>query len=153
MRFRFPIRYRELLDQWKYQLLETVSRLVCKGVSQFGDRIGMISCQEGRHVNFDDSSAYRTTDPRSIRGHGLNIHHNLLPNKDFLKGINHPLLHRRGGPYKIWGPSRNSLATPNKKTYTKFSHWVNFVRLHCKKRKFKVLILSQGTNLRHIWAP
>jgi len=87
MRFRFPIRYRELLDQWKYQLLQTVSRLVCKCVRQFGDRIGRISCQEVRHVNFVDCSVYRTLEPRSICGHGQNIYHNLLLYEDIIRGI------------------------------------------------------------------
>jgi hypothetical protein len=36
-------------------------------------------------VNFDNSSVYRTTEPRPIWGHGLNMHQNLLPHKDSLK--------------------------------------------------------------------
>ena len=91
MRLLYPIRYGELLDQWNYRLLQTVSRLVCKCVRQFRERIGRISCQEVRHVNFVDCSVYRNIEQKSIRGHGLNIHHNLLPHKDFLNGINHQI--------------------------------------------------------------
>jgi len=106
MRFRFPMRYGEQLDQWKYQLLETVNRLVCKCVREFGERIGRRSYPEGRYLNFDDCSVYRTIEPRTICGHSLNIHHNILTQKESLKGINHQLLHRQCGPYKIWGPIR-----------------------------------------------
>ena len=67
---------------------------MCKCVRQFGERIGRISYQEVRHVNFDDCSVYRIIEPRSICGHGLNIHHNLLTHKGFLKGINHQITKR-----------------------------------------------------------
>jgi hypothetical protein len=105
MQFRFPLRYGEFLDQWKYQLLETLSRLVCKCIRQFGDSFIWRSCQEVKHVNFDDCSVYRTIKQESICGHGLKIHHNLLPYKNSLTRIYYQLLHRQGGPYKIRRPS------------------------------------------------
>jgi len=56
------------------------------------------SCQEVRHVNYADCSVYRTTEPRSIYTHGLNVHYNFLQHKDSLTGIIHQLLRRQGGP-------------------------------------------------------
>jgi len=82
MRFRFQLSYEEFLDHWKYQLLETASRLVCKCVRYFGDRIFRRSCQEVRRVNFDHCSVYRTKEPGSICGHGLNFHHSLHPTQN-----------------------------------------------------------------------
>ena len=62
----------------------------------------------------------------SICGHGLNMHHNLLPHKDTLTGINHQLFHRQGGPYKLWGSSRKSLATSNTEKSKIFSYELHF---------------------------
>ena len=121
MLLRCPIRYGEFVDEWKYQLLQTVSRLVCKCVRQFRDRNGRISCQEVRHVSFVDCSVCRTVEQKSICGHGMNMHHNLLPHKDPLTGIIHQLFHRQGGPYKIWGPLRNSLQHPTQNVHEIFT--------------------------------
>jgi hypothetical protein len=136
VRIRFPIRYGEFLDQWKFQLLETVSRLVCKCVRQFRDRIGRISCQEVRHVRFDDCSVYRNIEQKSICGHGMNIHHKRLPHKDFFTGITHQMFHRQGVPYKIWGPLRKILQHPTQNVHEIFP-LSQFCYFTLCKEKFK----------------
>jgi len=144
MQIRFQVRYGKFLDQWKYHFLETLGRLVFKFVRQLGDRIGRISCQGGRHVNFDGCSVYRTIEQKSICGHSLNIQHNLLPRKDSPTGINHQMLHRQGGPYKIWGPSRNSIATQNTKSYTKFLKGIHLFFHTASRDISKSSVFSQG---------
>jgi len=141
VRIRYPIRYREFLDQWKYQLLQTVSRLVCKCFRQFGDRIGRISCQEVRHVRFVDCSVCRTVEQKSTCGYGMNMHHNLLPHKDCLTGIIHQMLHRQGGPCKIWDPLTKILQHPTQNVHEIFllSQFSYFTLYKEKFKKFNTL--------------